>query len=112
MLRLIAGAFVAASVLLGILVHPYFLWFTLFVGLNLIQSAFTNWWPIMSFLRRLGVRKNASLDRMTHKAISLAEQRRCVAVGHCVDAQVSAAPHQNPHGYLRAVAPSREYRPA
>ena len=87
MLRLIAGAFVAASVLLGILVHPYFLWFMPFVGLNLIQSAFTNWWPMMSFLRRLGGRENASLDRMTHKAISLAEQRRCVAVGHCVDAQ-------------------------
>ena len=41
MLRLIAGAFVSASVLLGIYVHPYFLWFTLFVGLNLFQSAFT-----------------------------------------------------------------------
>ena len=33
MLRLIAGAFVAASVLLGMYVHPYFYWFTLFVGL-------------------------------------------------------------------------------
>ena len=58
MLRLIAGVFVAASVLLGIFVHPYFLWFTLFVGLNLTQSAFTNWCPMMSFLRRLGVREN------------------------------------------------------
>jgi small-conductance mechanosensitive channel len=58
MLRLIAGVFVTASVLLGIFVHPYFLWFTLFVGLNLIQSAFTNWCPMMAFLRRLGVRKN------------------------------------------------------
>src|SRR6266498_1693858 len=56
MLRLIAGVFVAASVLLGIYVHPYFLWFTLFVGVNLTQSAFTNWCPMMSFLRRLGVR--------------------------------------------------------
>jgi DUF2892 family protein len=55
MLRLIAGLFVAASVLLGIYVHPYFLWFTLFVGLNLTQSAFTNWCPMMTFLRRLGV---------------------------------------------------------
>jgi hypothetical protein len=34
-LRMIAGAFVAASVLLGIYVNPQFLWFTLFVGLNL-----------------------------------------------------------------------------
>ena len=55
MLRLIAGAFVSASVLLGIYVHPYFLWFTLFVGLNLFQSAFTSWCPMMAILRRAGV---------------------------------------------------------
>jgi DUF2892 family protein len=55
MLRLIAGVFVAASVLLGIYVHPYFLWFTLFVGLNLFQSGLTNWCPMISLLRRLGV---------------------------------------------------------
>jgi hypothetical protein len=58
MLRLIAGVFVTASVLLGMFVHPSFLWFTLFVGLNLTQSAFSNWCPMMSFLRRLGVREN------------------------------------------------------
>jgi hypothetical protein len=57
MLRLIAGAFVSASVLLGLYVHPYFFWFTLFVGLNLVQSAFTNWCPMMTFLRRVGVRE-------------------------------------------------------
>lgn len=56
MLRLIAGVFVAASVLAGMYVHPGFLWFTLFVGLNLAQSAFTNWCPMMTLLRRLGVR--------------------------------------------------------
>jgi len=66
MLRLIAGVFVAASVLLGIFVHPYFLWFTLFVGLNLTQSAFTNWCPMMTLLRRFGVRENRiALDRPT-----------------------------------------------
>jgi hypothetical protein len=60
MLRLIAGAFVAASVLLGMFVHPYFLWFTLFVGLNLLQSAFTNWCPMMSILRHAGVPDHAA----------------------------------------------------
>ncbi len=55
-LRLVAGTFVAASVLLGMYVHPYFLWFAVFVGLNLFQSAFTNWCPLMTILRRLGVR--------------------------------------------------------
>ena len=58
-LRGIAGFFVAASVILGVYVHPYFLWFTLFVGLNLLQSAFTNWCPMISFLRKLGVRETA-----------------------------------------------------
>jgi hypothetical protein len=55
-LRLIAGAFVAASVLLGMYVSPYFLWFTLFVGVNLFQSAFTQWCPMMTMLRKAGVR--------------------------------------------------------
>lgn len=60
MLRLIAGVFVAVSVLLGMFVQPYFLWFTLFVGLNLTQSAFTRWCPMISFLRRLGVPENGA----------------------------------------------------
>ena len=53
---MIAGGFVAASVLLGIYVNPAFLWFTLFVGLNLFQSAFTQWCPMMAILRKAGVR--------------------------------------------------------
>ena len=59
-LRLIAGIFVTASVLLGIYVHSYFLWFTLFVGLNLAQSGVTNWCPMMTLLR-LQRRKSGSL---------------------------------------------------
>ena len=55
-LRLIAGAFVAASVLLGMYVNVNFLWFTLFVGLNLFQSGFTGWCPMMAILRKAGVR--------------------------------------------------------
>ena len=54
-LRLIAGAFVTASVLLGMFVHPYFYWFTAFVGLNLFQSAFSNWCPMMTILRKAGL---------------------------------------------------------
>lgn len=55
MLRLIAGGFVVASVALGYWVHPGFYAFTAFVGLNLFQSAFSNWCPMMSILRKLGV---------------------------------------------------------
>ena len=55
-LWMIGGGGVAASVLLGMYVHPAFLWFTLFVGLNLFQSAFTLWCPMMAILRKAGVR--------------------------------------------------------
>ena len=56
MLRLIAGAFVMASVLLGMYVHPGFLWFTAFVGFNLFQSSLTGWCPMMTFLRQAGIK--------------------------------------------------------
>ncbi len=56
LLRLIAGFFVLVSVLLGMYVHPNWFWFTAFVGLNLFQSAFTNWCPMMTILKKLGVR--------------------------------------------------------
>jgi hypothetical protein len=55
-LRLVAGLFVILSVALGIYVSPWFLAFTAFVGLNLFQSAFTNWCPMMVFLKRLSLR--------------------------------------------------------
>jgi hypothetical protein len=55
-LRLVAGAFVVLSVVLGMYVHPGFLWFTVFVGANLAQSAFTNWCPMMAILRGAGLR--------------------------------------------------------
>jgi hypothetical protein len=54
-LRLIAGIFVLVSVLLGLYVHAGFFWLTAFVGVNLAQSAFTNWCPMMSILRRAGL---------------------------------------------------------
>lgn len=54
-LRLIAGFFVLLSVALGQFVHPNWYYFTAFVGLNLFQSALTDWCPMMTFLRKLGV---------------------------------------------------------
>ena len=59
-LRMIAGAFVAASVAMGYYVHPGWFLFTVFVGLNLFQSAFTNWCPMMSMLRKAGIRDVAA----------------------------------------------------
>lgn len=54
-LRLIAGFFILLSVALGWFVSPWFFLFTAFVGLNLFQSAFTNWCPMMAVLRKAGV---------------------------------------------------------
>lgn len=54
-LRAIAGLFVALSVALGWWVHPGFFVFTAFVGLNLFQSAFTGWCPMMALLRKAKV---------------------------------------------------------
>jgi hypothetical protein len=58
MLRLIGGLFVTASVLLGIFVNVNFLWFTLFVGLNLAQSGISGWCPMMTFLKKCHVPGN------------------------------------------------------
>ena len=56
-LRLIAGLFVMLSLALGYWLSPYWLLFTAFVGLNLFQSGFTNWCPMMTILRKLGVKE-------------------------------------------------------
>jgi len=55
-LRLIGGAFVLASLALGFWVSQWFYLFTAFVGLNLFQSGFTNWCPMMWLLRKAGVK--------------------------------------------------------
>jgi hypothetical protein len=55
-LRLIAGIVVLVTLLLGLYVHPYWFLMTGFVSLNLIQSAFTNWCPMMMILRKFGVK--------------------------------------------------------
>jgi hypothetical protein len=60
MIRVIAGAFVMASLALGapgspLFVSEYWLWFTAFVGVNLFQSGFTRWCLMETFLTRLGV---------------------------------------------------------
>ena len=59
-LRLLAGTFVLLSLALGYWVTPYWFLFTAFVGLNLFQSALTNWRPMMTFLRKLGARLQRS----------------------------------------------------
>lgn len=56
-LRLIAGVVVMATVALGVWVSPWWFAFTGFVGLNLFQSAFTDWCPMVWLLEKLGARR-------------------------------------------------------
>jgi hypothetical protein len=63
LLRIIAGFFVMASLALAHWVDPRWLFFTAFVGLNLFQSGFTNWCPMVAILRRLGVPESAAPAR-------------------------------------------------
>ena len=56
-IRRIAGTFVLASLALGYWVSPWFLLFTAFVGLNLLQSSFTRWCPMEGFLAKAGIGK-------------------------------------------------------
>lgn len=55
-----AGLMVLASLLLTHFVHPGFVWFTVFIGLNLIQSAFTGFCPAATLFRKLGIRSGAA----------------------------------------------------
>lgn len=55
-----AGAMVLLSVLLTAFVHPYFVWLTVFVGLNMFQSAFTGFCPAKSAFKALGIKPGCS----------------------------------------------------
>lgn len=56
-IKAIAGTFILASVLLGIYVSQYWFYFTLFVGINLIQSAFTKWCLMSIILKKIGLKE-------------------------------------------------------
>ncbi|MCI0444152.1 DUF2892 domain-containing protein [bacterium] len=57
MIRAIAGSFVLLSLALGYLHSPYWHLFTAFVGVNLLQSAFTHWCLMEDILKKAGIVK-------------------------------------------------------
>jgi len=57
-LRLMAGVMVLLSLVLAHSVSLYWLWLTVFVAVNLLQSAFTNWCPAMNILRAMGMKES------------------------------------------------------
>lgn len=57
-IRAIAGTFILISVLLAVYVNINWLWFTAFVGANLLQSSLTSWCLMEKILKKLGVRED------------------------------------------------------
>lgn len=51
-----AGVMVLLSVVLTFFVHPLFVWFTVFIGANMLQSAFTGFCPAAMLFKKLGIR--------------------------------------------------------
>ncbi len=54
-LRMIAGAFILFSLAMAKIHSSYWLLFTAFIGINLFQSGFTNWCPMMTILEKMGI---------------------------------------------------------
>jgi len=55
-LRLMAGVMVIVSLALGWWFDPNWNWFTVFIAVNLIQSAFTKWCPAMWLFKKIGLK--------------------------------------------------------
>ena len=57
--RFVAGSFVLISIVLAYFVNMNWLWFTAFVGLNLLQSSVTKFCPLEIILDKMGVKSGA-----------------------------------------------------
>jgi hypothetical protein len=62
MIFAIAGSFILLSLALSQIHHPYWLFFTGFVGLNLLQASFTRWCLMATILKKLGSRAGAAFE--------------------------------------------------
>lgn len=58
-LLVFAGSMVLLSVVLTHYVHPNFFWLTVFVGANMVQSAFTGFCPAVMVMKKLGMKTEA-----------------------------------------------------
>jgi hypothetical protein len=58
--RVLVGSFILLSVVLTAYVNHNWIWFTVFIGVNLIQSAFTKWCLLETILQKLGIKKEGS----------------------------------------------------
>ncbi len=62
MILVIAGTFILASLALSQLHHPYWLFFTALVGLNMLQAGFTRWCIMATILKKLGGRAGVAFE--------------------------------------------------
>jgi hypothetical protein len=62
MVRIVAGAFILASLALAHYVNPKWLWFTVFVGANLFQSGLTGWCLMNQILKKMGLPEQAEVN--------------------------------------------------
>jgi hypothetical protein len=75
-IRRFAGTFILLSLLLARFQSPYWLWFTAFVGFNLLQSSFTNFCPLEIILRKVGVgRANSTSGKIQGVCCSVGEKK-------------------------------------
>jgi len=56
-----AGFMILLSVLLTVFVHPGFVWFTVFIGVNLFQQSFTGFCPAAMAMRKFGIRSEKEI---------------------------------------------------
>ncbi|MBN9886882.1 YgaP family membrane protein [Salipiger abyssi] len=57
-----AGVMILLSVVLTVWISPYWIWFTVFIGLNMLQAAFTGICPAAMIFRRLGVKAGCAFS--------------------------------------------------
>ncbi|WP_316860271.1 DUF2892 domain-containing protein [uncultured Cohaesibacter sp.] len=57
-----AGFMILLSVILTLYVHPLFVWFTVFIGANMIQSAFTGFCPAAMIFKKIGIKPGTAFD--------------------------------------------------
>ena len=57
-----AGTMILLSLLLSLVHSPYWLWFTAFVGANLLQSAFTGFCPMAIILKKIGIKPGPAFE--------------------------------------------------
>jgi hypothetical protein len=57
-----AGTMILGSLALAQLHSPYWLWFTAFVGANMLQASFTGFCPLAMMLKRVGVKPGCAFD--------------------------------------------------